>query len=166
MFEQAYLDDVVVQLQKLKEQADRSVSQIDDEQFMATLDAEANSIGVIMKHVAGNMRSRWTDFLTSDGEKPNRNRDSEFETEAADNRASITAYWNDGWKLTLDTVRSLTPADLAKSVSIRGESMSVVQAINRQLTHYANHVGQITLLAKHYAGSGWKTLTIPRRRAK
>jgi hypothetical protein len=164
MFEKTYLQDIVVQLQKLKDQADNSVAQISDEQFLATLDPEANSIGVIMKHVAGNMRSRWTDFLTSDGEKPNRNRDSEFETEAGDSRSAITAYWNDAWRLTLDTMRSLTPPDLEKSISIRGEVMSVIQAINRQLAHYANHVGQITLLAKHYAGSNWKTLTIPRRR--
>jgi len=164
MFEQSYLDDVALQLQKLKDQADKSTAQVSDDQFFATVDPEANSIAIIMKHVAGNMRSRWTDFLTSDGEKPNRNRDAEFESDAGDTRASITSYWNDAWTLTLATIRALTPDDLGRSVSIRSDTMSVVEAINRQLTHYAGHVGQITLLAKHYAGPRWQTLTIPKRR--
>jgi len=164
MIEKQYLDDAVLQLSKLKAQADRALAQTSDKHLFATLDVESNSIAIIMKHVAGNMRSRWTDFLTSDGEKPNRNRDAEFESDAGDTRASITSYWNDAWTLTLAAIRALTPDDLGKSVSIRSDTMSVVEAINRQLTHYAGHVGQITLLAKHYAGPRWQTLTIPKRR--
>jgi hypothetical protein len=117
-----------------------------------------------MKHVAGNMRSRWTDFLTSDGEKPDRNRDGEFESEVRDTRETILAAWEHAWKLTIDTVAALGPDDLERTVRIRGEGHSVVQAINRQLSHYAAHVGQIVLLAKHYAGARWQTLTIPKRK--
>jgi hypothetical protein len=164
MFEQAYLSDVVVQLGKLKDQADKSVAQVTDEQFFATIDPDANSIAVVMKHVAGNMRSRWTDFLTSNGEKPNRNRDAEFEADAGETRASITSYWNEAWTLTVAAIQALTPDDLKRSVMIRADSLSVIDAINRQLVHYAGHVGQITLLAKHYAGSRWQTLTIPKRK--
>jgi hypothetical protein len=158
------IDDAVVQLGKLKDQADKAVAQVTAEQMFATLDAEANSIALIMKHMAGNMRSRWTDFLTSDGEKPDRNRDGEFESEARDTRETILAAWEHAWKLTIDTVAALGPDDLERTVRIRGEGHSVVQAINRQLSHYAAHVGQIVLLAKHYAGARWQTLTIPKRK--
>ena len=166
MIEQNFLDDAARQLRKLKEQADRAVAQTSDEHFFATLDPEANSIALIMKHMAGNMRSRWTDFLTSDGEKPNRERDREFETEAADTRASITAQWEDGWRRLFDAIVALTPSDLSKTVRIRGEAHSVLEAINRQMSHYSAHVGQIVLLAKHYAGSAWQTLSIPRGKSK
>jgi hypothetical protein len=160
------IDDVGVQLQKLKDQADKAIAQITADQLFATIDADANSIALIMKHVAGNMRSRWTDFLTSDGEKPDRHRDSEFEAEGRDTRESIVAAWEHAWQLTLDTIAALGPDDLEKTVQIRGQDLTVVQAINRQLAHYAEHVGQIVLLAKHYAGNRWQTLSIPKRKAK
>jgi hypothetical protein len=166
MIEQHYLDDTILQLRKLKGQAEQAVAQIGDAQFFALLDPDANSIAIIMKHVAGNMRSRWTDFLTSDGEKPDRNRDSEFEIGDRASRAEIVALWEDGWKRVLDAIGSLTPGDLSKTVRIRGEAHTVVEAINRQVTHYASHVGQIVLLAKHYAGANWATLSIPKGRSR
>jgi len=164
--EQAYLDDCILELKKLKKQAERAVAQVKDEHFFATLDSESNSIALIMKHMAGNMRSRWTDFLTTDGEKPNRNRDSEFEQEPEDTREKILAVWENGWALTLATISALKPEDLGRTVMIRKEPHSVLQAIHRQLTHYSAHVGQIVLLAKHYAGANWKTLSVPRRKSK
>ncbi len=166
MIEQHYLEDAVRQLKKLKAQADKALAQTADEQLFATLDPEANSIAIIMKHMAGNMRSRWTDFLTTDGEKPDRQRDTEFELEAADTRERVLALWEDGWARTLGAISSLTAADLSKTVHVRGEAHSVLEAINRQTTHYAAHVGQIVLLAKHYAGDAWQTLSIPRGKSK
>jgi hypothetical protein len=163
--EREYLDDCLLQLRKLKAQADKAIAQIDDRQFFALIDPEANSIALIMKHVAGNMRSRWTDFLTSDGEKPDRNRDTEFEQAGDDTRESIVSRWEDNWRLVLDTIASLQPGDLARTVTIRGEAHSVLQAINRQVSHYSAHVGQIVLLAKHFAGPKWQTLSIPKRKA-
>ena len=163
MIEQHYLDDCVFQLRKLKAQADTAMTQVDDPQFFALLDEDANSIALIVKHVAGNMRSRWTDFLTSDGEKSDRHRDTEFEHDSGDTRAALLARWDDAWELVLGTLTSLQPADLSRTVTIRGEPHTVVQAINRQLSHYSAHVGQIVLLAKHYAGSRWQTLSIPKR---
>jgi hypothetical protein len=164
MIEQHYIDDAVAQLRRLKDSADASIRQVADEHLFAMLDPDANSIALIMKHVAGNMRSRWTDFLTSDGEKPNRQRDTEFELDEHDTRERLVSVWDAGWTLTLETIAGLGPRDLSKTVRIRGQGLSVVQAINRQLTHYAEHVGQIVLLAKHHAGSGWKTLSIPKRK--
>ena len=164
MIKQHYIDDCIFQLRKLKAQADKAIAQVDDTQFFALLDPDANSIALIVKHVAGNMRSRWTDFLTSDGEKPDRHRDTEFEREAGDTRAAVMARWEAGWDLLLNTLSSLKPVDLGKTVTIRGEPHTVVQAINRQVSHYSAHVGQITLLAKHYAGSRWQTLSIPKRK--
>ena len=164
MIEQHFLDDCLFQLRKLKTQADKAMAQVDDAQFIALLDADANSIALIVKHVSGNMRSRWTDFLTSDGEKPDRNRDSEFEREAVDTREAVMARWDAGWDLLFKTILALGPGDLGKTVTIRGEPHTVVQAINRQVSHYSAHVGQIVLLAKHFAGPTWKTLSIPKRR--
>jgi hypothetical protein len=166
MIEQHYLDDAVRQLRKLKVQADKALEQTSDEHLFATLDPDANSIAVIMKHMAGNMRSRWTDFLTTDGEKPDRERDTEFELSAADTRERVLALWEDGWARVLGAVSSLTPTDLGRTVHIRGEAHSVIEAINRQTSHYAGHVGQIVLLAKHYAGANWRTLSIPRGKSK
>jgi hypothetical protein len=166
MIEQHYLEDAVLQLKKLKAQADKALAQTSDEHLFAALDPESNSIATIMKHVAGNMRSRWTDFLTTDGEKPDRERDTEFELGAGDTRERIFALWEDGWARTLAAISSLTAADLAKTVHVRGEAHSVIEAINRQTTHYAAHVGQIVLLAKHYAGAAWQTLSIPRGKSK
>ena len=164
MIKRHYIDDSLFQLRKLKAQADKAMAQIDDAQFFSTLDPDANSIALIVKHVAGNMRSRWTDFLTSDGEKPDRHRDTEFEREAGDTRASLMARWEAGWDLLFTTLMSLQPSDIERTVTIRGEPHTVLQAINRQVSHYSVHVGQIVLLAKHYAGSRWQTLSIPKRR--
>jgi hypothetical protein len=166
VFEQHYLEEVVHQLRKLKNQADRALAQIGDEHLFATLGPESNSIAVIMKHVAGNMRSRWTDFLTSDGEKPDRHRDAEFELAEADTADRIRARWEAGWQLALDAIGSLSPADLERTIRIRGEAHTVVEAINRQLAHYAAHVGQIVLLARHYAGAAWQSLSIPKGKSK
>ncbi len=164
MIEQHYLEDCLLQLRKLKAQADKAMAQVDDSRFFALLDADANSIALIVKHVAGNMRSRWTDFLTSDGEKTDRNRDAEFEREIVDTREAIVARWEAGWDVLFAAIGSLQPADLEKTVTIRNEPHTVVQAIHGQLSHYASHVGQIVLLAKHFAGPGWQTLSIPKRR--
>lgn len=166
MIEQHYLRDTLLQLRKLKSQAEKAIAQIKEDQFFALLDPEANSIAVIMKHMAGNMRSRWTDFLTSDGEKPDRNRDDEFVVQAGETRTRILTAWEAGWNLALGAISSLTPDDLSKTVKIRGEAHTVVEAINRQVTHYAAHVGQIVLLAKHYAGAQWQTLSIPRGQSR
>jgi hypothetical protein len=166
MIEQHYLDDALRQLRKLKTLADQALAQTTDEHVFATLDSESNSIALIMKHLAGNMRSRWTEFLTTDGEKPDRERDREFEIGSADTREHVVSEWNRGWAVLFEAISSLTPVDLGKTVRIRGESHSVIEAINRQTSHYAAHVGQIVLLAKHYAGSRWRTLSIPRGKSK
>jgi hypothetical protein len=164
LIEQHYLDDSLFQLRRLKTQAERAFAQVDDSQFFALIDAGANSIALIVKHVTGNMQSRWTDFLTSDGEKPDRHRDSEFELESGDTRESLLARWEEAWALLFRTIGALEPDDLGRSVTIRQEPHTVVQAINRQMSHYSAHVGQIVLLAKHLAGSRWQTLSIPKRR--
>jgi hypothetical protein len=166
MIERHYLDDCLLQLRKIKGHAEKALGQVDDAQLFAVLDPEANSIALLMKHLAGNMRSRWTDFLTSDGEKPDRDRDSEFVHGPGDSRASLVALWEDGWYRTLKAVASLKPEDLGRTVHIRGEAHTVLEAINRQLTHYAAHVGQIVLLAKHLAGPRWQSLSIPRGRSR
>ena len=166
MIEQHFLDDCVFQLRKLRSQADKAMAQVDDPQFFAVIDDDANSIALIVKHVAGNMRSRWTDFLTTDGEKPDRHRDTEFERESGDTREAILARWDAGWNVLFAAITSLTPADLGKTVTIRNEPHTVVQAINRQLSHYSAHVGQIVLLAKHFAGQRWQTLSIPKNATK
>ena len=160
------LDAARDEMQKIKKLADKSIAQLDDAQLWVKLDPEANSIAILMRHMAGNMRSRWTDFLTADGEKPDRNRDSEFIIETGETRAQIVAAWEDGWKRTLGAISALAPDDLGKTVRIRGEGHSVVEAINRQVSHYAAHVGQIVLLAKHYAGANWQTLSIPRGKSR
>jgi len=165
LIEQHYLDDCLFQLRKLKAQADKAMAQIDDRQFFAAIDPDANSIALIVKHVSGNMRSRWTDFLTSDGEKPDRDRDTEFERSAADTREAILAQWEAGWELLFSAIAALGPEDLGRTVTIRNEPHTVVQAINRQTSHYSAHVGQIVLLAKHFAGPNWQTLSIPKNRS-
>jgi hypothetical protein len=166
MIKRHYLEDSLRQLRKLKSLADKAIAQIKDEHLFAVLDPDANSIAVIMKHMAGNMRSRWTDFLTSDGEKPQRDRDREFVLEPDDTKAKIFSGWEEGWNRAFQAVSSLTPEDLGKTVRIRGEVHSVVEAINRQVSHYAAHVGQIVLLAKHYVGANWQSLSIPRGKSK
>jgi uncharacterized damage-inducible protein DinB len=160
-FTNSYLADAIRLLHHYKRLGERAIAQAPDEALIITLDAESNSIAIIVKHLYGNMRSRWTDFLTSDGEKPDRNRDTEFEFPVA-TRAQLTAQWEAGWKFVFSALASLTDADLAREVLIRNERHSVMQAINRQVAHYSYHVGQIVFLAKHFAGDRWTTLTIPR----
>jgi hypothetical protein len=156
-----YLENVVAEFRGLKRLADKAVAQVNDEEFFRAVDPESNSIAVIMKHMAGNMRSRWTDFLTTDGEKPDRRRDSEFLVEGEDRRA-IEEMWEAGWRSLFGALAPLEPDDLTRNVLIRREPHTVVEAVNRQLTHYGEHVGQIIFLAKHLKSSGWKTLSIPR----
>ena len=140
------------------------MDQLTDEQLFEAIDDEANSIAIIVKHMSGNMLSRWTDFLTTDGEKPTRNRDGEFEEPPA-TRAALLATWESGWSSVFSALRPLTEADLTRTVTIRGEAHSVMQAINRQVAHYGLHVGQIVLLAKHFAGHRWQSLSVPRNRS-
>ena len=161
-----YLEDAIAELKKYKSFADRAIAQVGDADFFRQLDPESNSIALVMKHIAGNQRSRWTDFLTTDGEKPDRDRDSEFEKSGADTRESIVARWEAGWRALFEALVPLTDEDLQKTVAIRGEAHTVVQAINRQMTHYASHVGQLVFLAKDLAGERWKTLSIPRGRSR
>lgn len=161
-----YLSDALRQLKKLKTLADRALAQLPPEHWFTTLDAESNSVAHILKHVAGNMRSRWTDFLTTDGDKPDRDRDSEFETRSGDTREALLARWEDGWRRCFAAIEPLTTGDLGRTVTVRGEPHTVLEAINRQMTHYAQHVGQILLLAKHFAGPGWKSLSIPRGKSR
>jgi hypothetical protein len=140
------------------------MEQVTDDQLFATLDEEMNSIAIIVKHMAGNMRSRWTEFLTSDGEKPDRNRDTEF-VEPPKTRAALMQLWNEGWQRVFDALEPLSDSDLERKVVIRGEPHSVMQAINRQLGHYAYHSGQIVFLAKHFKASEWKSLSVPRNKS-
>ena len=161
-----YLQDAMVLFRKMKQMAERALAQVSDEQFFAQLDAESNSLALIVKHIAGNARSRWRDFLTSDGEKPDRHRDGEFEIVTDDTRAALMERWERGWQYLFEALEPLRSGDLMRKVRIRNEEHTIVQAINRQLTHYASHIGQITFLAKHYAGSNWQTLSIPRGKSE
>ena len=159
-----YHADALVSFRNYKRLAERAIEQVSDEEFFATIDEEANSIALIVKHIAGNLRSRWTDFLTTDGEKADRNRDTEFEL-IGDRRDSLMKFWEAGWQTLFDTIESLTPKDFSKTITIRSEPHSVVEAVNRQLTHYAYHVGQIVLLAKHFKSSEWKSLSVPKNKS-
>ncbi len=152
------------EFRQLKALGDKAMAQIKDDEFFATVDPEANSIAAIVKHVAGNMRSRWTDFLMSDGEKPDRHRDDEFEIGPETTRADVMRWWEDGWRVTFGALEPLGVDDLMRTVLIRREPHTVVQAMCRQLTHYGEHVGQIVFLAKHLRSSEWQSLSIPRRR--
>jgi hypothetical protein len=161
-FTTSYLEDARSLFAYYKKLAERAMDQIPDERLFTCIDGESNCIAVIVKHMAGNMRSRWTDFLSSDGEKPGRDRDSEFEDPPA-TRAALLALWESGWASLFSALAPLTDADLARTITIRGEAHSVVQAINRQIAHYPYHAGQIVLLAKHFAGDRWQSLSVPRR---
>jgi hypothetical protein len=163
-FTTSYLKDAFAVFHYYKRLAERAMEQVTDEQLFIAIDSEANSIAIVVKHMVGNMRSRWTDFLTTDGEKPNRDRDGEFVRPPA-TRAALLAEWEDGWARLFSAIEPLTEADLGRTVTIRGEAHSVMQAINRQLAHYPHHVGQIVLLAKHFAGDRWQSLSIPRNRS-
>lgn len=162
MVGQAFLEDAIRQFHGQKKLVERAIAQIPDPALFSALDEHSNSIAVLIRHMSGNMISRWTDFLVSDGEKPNRNRDSEFEVAAGETRQSLLARWEIGWQRLFEAVGALSPEDLTREVRIRGEPHGVVKAINRQLTHYAYHAGQIVFLAKHHAGSAWVSLSIPR----
>jgi hypothetical protein len=162
---QHYLEDSIASLRAYKKMTEKALDQLKDEEFFVTLDKESNSVAVIMKHMAGNMLSRWTDFLTSDGEKPTRNRDMEFVIDSNTTRDDLRAYWEKGWQCVFAALEPLRAEDLGTKVLIRGEDHTVIQAINRQLMHYANHIGQIVFLAKHFRSSEWKTLSIPRNRS-
>lgn len=157
----SYLADSLDVFRNYKKLAEKAMAQVTNEQLGAVLDPEMNSIAVIVKHMAGNMRSRWTDFLNSDGEKPGRNRDSEF-VDAPTTRAALLAIWEEGWQSLFNALEPLGDEDLTRTVTIRGEAHSVMQAINRQIAHYAYHCGQIVLLAKHFKSDGWASLSIPR----
>jgi hypothetical protein len=161
-----YLDEARRQFRGYKRLGEGAIVQIRDDELFLTLDPESNSVALIIKHLAGNMRSRFTDFLTSDGEKPDRNRDQEFEISSANSRADVMRWWEEGWAHVFSAIDSLKPEDVTRTVTIRGEPHSVLQAINRQLAHYAYHVGQIIFLAKHFRASEWKSLSIPRGKSE
>jgi len=161
VFAQTYLDATVASFQANKGWADKAISQVSDDRLHVVLDENTNSVAVIMKHVAGNLLSRWTDFLTTDGEKPWRNRDDEF-VDKFTTRAEVLAYWESGWQRLFESLAALTPDDVGKTVTIRGEPHSVPLAIQRSLAHTAYHVGQIMLIARVLAGEKWTTITIPR----
>jgi hypothetical protein len=161
-----YLEEASRQMRGNKRLAESAIAQLSDEELFSTLDPESNSIAILVKHLAGNMRSRFTDFLTTDGEKPDRFRDREFELTANTTRADMMKWWDEGWATVFATLGSLQPEDVMRSVTIRGEPHTVLQAMNRALAHYAAHIGQIVFLAKHLKSNQWKTLSIPRGKSE
>jgi len=163
-FSTSYVNDSIAVFQYYKKLAERAMAQCPDEALFVTLDVESNSIAIVVKHMAGNMRSRWTDFLISDGEKPDRNRDTEFEAPPT-TRTELMEMWERGWKHLFGALEPLSDADLALTITIRTEPHSVMQAINRQIAHYSYHVGQIVYLARHLTGDKWQTLTIPKKKS-
>jgi hypothetical protein len=163
-FTTSYIEDALAIFRQCKQLGERAIAQVPDQQLFASLDGESNSIAIIVKHLTGNMRSRWTDFLTTDGEKATRNRDGEFVDPPA-TREALMREWEDGWACVFAATEPLTDADMGRVVTIRGEAHSVMQAINRQVAHYAQHVGQIVLLAKHFVGEQWQTLSVARNKS-
>ena len=163
-FSTSYLKDSLSLFRFYKKLAEGAMEQVSDEQLFVALDEEMNSIAIVVKHMAGNMRSRWTDFLTSDGEKPDRNRDSEFVAPPA-TREELMRSWKEGWGLVFSALEPLSDSDLTRKITIRGEPHSVMQAINRQIAHYSYHCGQIVFLAKHFKAGDWKSLSVPRNRS-
>ena len=161
VFTTSYLEDSIALFRHYKKTAEAAIVQLSDLELQTALDPEMNSIAVIIKHMSGNMQSRWTDFLISDGEKPGRNRDAEFEAPPKD-RTALLALWETGWATVFQALKPLTEADLSRTITIRGEAHSVMQAINRQLAHYPYHCGQIVFLAKHFRGQQWQSLSVPR----
>jgi hypothetical protein len=160
-----FLEDALSAFRDYKKLAEKAFAQVSDEEFFVSLDEEANSIAVIIKHMAGNMLSRWTDFLTTDGEKPDRQRDLEFVVAPGSGRADLLGLWERGWACLFAALEPLTPGDFSRKVLIGGQEHTVTQAINRQLTHYAYHTGQIVFLSKHFRSREWKSLSIPRNRS-
>ena len=163
-FSTSYIHDSLAVFQYYKRLAERALEQVTDEQLAHAIDPDANSIAIVVKHMAGNMRSRWTDFLTTDGEKPDRNRDTEFEQPPM-TRGELMDVWEHGWQCVFSALEGLSEEDLARKVTIRGEAHSVMQAINRQVAHYAYHCGQIVLLAKHFRKDEWQSLSVPKGRS-
>ena len=161
-----YLDEARRQFRGHKRMAEGAIAQLPDEDLFATLDPESNSVAILVKHLAGNMRSRFTDFLTTDGEKPDRFRDREFELSAASTRADVIKWWEEGWNCVFAALETLKSEDVMRTVTVRGQPHTVLQAINRQIAHYAQHTGQIVFLAKHLRSSEWKTLSIPRGKSE
>jgi carboxypeptidase C (cathepsin A) len=162
MIGRAYLRDVLARLRDTKAMADRSLGQIPEHAWFRRLDPESNSLATIMQHMSGNMVSRWTDFLTSDGEKANRDRDAEFEDPPKRDPALLREKWEEGWVCVFRAIEALDPEDLERTVTIRFQEHTVLEASQRQLAHYSYHVGQIVFLAKHYAGDRWNTLSVAR----
>jgi Protein of unknown function (DUF1572) len=161
-----YLEEIKRQLRGHKRMAEAAMAQLEDKDFFATLDPEANSVAVLVKHIAGNARSRFTDFLTTDGEKPDRFRDQEFELSEKATREEVMRWWEQGWTTIFSTLDSLKPEDAQRTITIRQEPHTVMQALNRALAHYAQHIGQIVFLAKHLRSSQWQTLSIPRGKSE
>ena len=161
-----YLDEIRRQLRGHKRMAESAMLQLEDQEFFATIDPGANSVAVLVKHIAGNARSRFTEFLTSDGEKPDRFRDQEFELSADATRVEVMCWWEEGWSRIFSTLDSLKPEDVSRTVTIRQEPHTVMQALNRALAHYAQHIGQIVFLAKQLRSSKWQTLSIPRGKSE
>jgi Protein of unknown function (DUF1572) len=161
-FRTAWLTDFKRTFRNYKALGDAALAKVPDEHLHTELDPQSNSVAVIVKHVGGNLRSRFRDFLTTDGEKPDRNRDGEFEMPEKASRETILRWWEDGWSTVLGAIDALTVEDLARTVTIRGESFAAAEALNRSATHTAYHVGQIVYLARHFAGAAWKSLTIPK----
>jgi uncharacterized protein DUF1572 len=160
----AFLTEVIRVLRQYKQLADGAVSQVDPDAVFRPLDPESNSIAILLQHMAGNMRSRWTDFLITDGEKPDRHRDAEFELAAGVTLDRLRADWEDGWRRLFAALEPLGPDDLLRTVTIRGKPLTVLAAIERAMAHYGYHIGQIVFLAKHLRGGAWQTLSVPRRR--
>lgn len=161
-----YLEEAFRQMRGHKRLTEGAIAQLSDEEMFRVIDPESNSVAIIMKHMAGNMRSRFVDFLTTDGEKPTRHRDQEFIIDEKTTRADVMRWWEEGWKIVFDMFASLKPEDLTKTVTVRGEPHTVLQAINRQVAHYAHHSGQILFLAKHFRSAEWKTLSVPRGKSE
>lgn len=159
----SFLEATLISFRAQKKAADAAVAQIEEKQIFTKITAESNSIAELMKHVGGNLHSRWTDFLTTDGEKPDRDRDSEFEAEE-DSFALVRERWERGWLTFESSFTSLKESDLTKTITIRGEVIDVPVAIQRSLAHTAQHAGQIVLLAKALKGDGWQTLSMPKRK--
>jgi uncharacterized damage-inducible protein DinB len=161
-----YLTDVVAQFHQIKRLTERAVAQVSDADLVRPLDGDANSIAAVLQHMSGNLKSRWTDFLTTDGEKPDRDRDAEFVVTDTVSREGLLAAWEVGWDCVWSALGSLRPEDLLATVTVRGEPHTVPQAIHRQMTHQAYHAGQIVLLARHWAGDAWQTLSVPKGKSK
>ena len=166
MNDDLYLSDARLQMRKIQSMGERALEQAGEARLFTTIDSESNSLAILMKHISGNLRSRWTRFLDTDGEKPDRNRDSEFEIGPEDTPARLHLRWREGWKILFDTLDALRPGDLERTVAIRREPHKVLQAINRQISHYSLHVGQMIFLAKHLVGPEWKSMSIPRGKSK